>query len=569
MQNPAASTAPAPSDLIPARMLNEFVYCPRLAYLEWIQGEFEDSADTVAGRHEHRRVDVAGPLLPDPEDADQEEAPAIHARSVMLSAPDPGIIARMDLVEAEGRKATPVDYKHGRKPDRPEGAWEPELVQLGAQAMVLRANGYECERGVLYFVGSRERVEVPIDESLLERVRAAHGGLRRLASGEPIPPPLEDSPKCPGCSLVGICLPDETHLVSVESGQPRGDPDSVRRLYPLLPDALPVYVQDQGAHVAKQEGLLKVRLKGQLAAEVGLDRISQVVLFGNVQITTQAVRELCSNGIPVCYLSQGGWFYGVTHGFGSRNIQIRRAQFRKADDPGFALAFARRIVSAKIQNQRTLLRRNGTGVPSDVLRRLAELAEQATTQTSIESLLGVEGNAARLYFQHFGSMLHPKDEAGMGFRFEGRNRRPPLDPVNAMLSLCYALLAKDCGVALAAVGFDPYLGFFHTAHHGRQSLALDVMEEFRPILADSTVLSVVNQGEVRSTDFVRAARAVSLKPAARKRLIQAYERRLDQCISHPVFGYRVSYRKILEVQCRLLSRHLLDEISEWPAILTR
>jgi CRISPR-associated protein Cas1 len=166
-------------------------------------------------------------------------------------------------------------------------------------------------------------------------------------------------------------------------------------------------------------------------------------------------------------------------------------------------------------------------------------------------------------------MLSQKGDSQMGFNFETRNRRPPLDPVNAMLSFCYSMLAKDCAVTLKLVGFDPFLGFYHTAHHGRHALALDLMEEFRPLLADSTVLSVINQGEIQSSDFVKAARAVSLKPAARRKLIKAYERRLDQCIAHPIFGYKVSYRKILEIQSRLLSRLLLGEITEFPAILTR
>ncbi|MGI6683600.1 MAG: CRISPR-associated endonuclease Cas4g/Cas1g [Myxococcota bacterium] len=553
-------------ELIPARMLNEYVYCPRLAYLEWVQGEFEDSEDTIAGRHDHRRVDVAGPLLPDPEEVQDA---IIHARSVTLSAADPGIIAKMDLVEALGRVATPVDYKHGKRPAIPGGVWDADLVQIGAQAVVLRANGYECNKGVVYYVGSKERVEVEISEKLLQKVTEACEGLRKLALSDQVPPPLNDSPKCPGCSLVGICLPDETNLLGLKNTDKSPDLDMVRRLYPLLPDCLPVYIQDQGAYVGKSEGLLKIKVNGEQVSEVAVNRISQVVLFGNVQITTQAVRELCSAGVPICYMSYGGWFYGFTAGFGSRNITIRKAQFQKSEDPEFCLKFARRIVWAKIQNQRTMLRRNSKHLPADILRRMTELSEQALNCEALPSLLGIEGNAARLYFEHFHTMLSQKGDSQMGFNFETRNRRPPLDPVNAMLSFCYSMLAKDCAVTLKLVGFDPFLGFYHTAHHGRHALALDLMEEFRPLLADSTVLSVINQGEIQSSDFVKAARAVSLKPAARRKLIKAYERRLDQCIAHPIFGYKVSYRKILEIQSRLLSRLLLGEITEFPAILTR
>ena len=568
-RSPDALGAPSERELIPARMLNEWVFCPRLAYLEWVQGEWEDSPDTVEGRHQHRRVDVAGPLLPDPEDLPEGEAPpTIHARSVLLSAPDPGIIARMDLVEAEGRNATPVDYKHGRKPETPAGVFEPDAVQIGAQALVLRANGYHCERGVIYYIGSRDRVEVPITEELLARVREACEGLEAAAQSHSIPPPLADSPKCAGCSLVGICLPDETRFLELTVVQP--DADAVRRLYPILPDALPVYVQEQGGYVGKQDESVVIKVRGECMATVPMMAMSQLVIFGNVQVTTQTIHELCMRSIPICYMSTGGWFYGVTTGFGSRNIELRRAQYSRAEDDAFKLAIARRIVSAKIRNQRTVLRRNGQDVPDSTLSRLEELAMAAQEASSMESLLGIEGTAARTYFQQFATMLRPRDPSHrFAFNFDGRNRRPPLDPINAMLSLCYSLLAKDLGVTLLCVGFDPHLGFYHTAHHGRQSLALDLMEEFRPILADSTVITAVNNGEIQPDDFVRAARSVSLKPGARKRLIEAYERRLDQTITHPVFGYKVSYRKVLEVQGRLLARHILGEIPDFPAILPR
>ncbi|MEW6365729.1 MAG: CRISPR-associated endonuclease Cas1 [Acidobacteriota bacterium] len=551
-------------DLIPARILNEYVYCPRLAYLEWVQAEFEDSADTIEGRHQHRRVDAGGPLLPEPEEG---EAESIHARSVMLSADDPGIIARMDLVEAEGANATPVDYKHGRKPDRPEGAWDTDLVQIAAQAVVLRANGYQCDRGVIYYIASKTRVDVEIDSGLIEKVRDVCRDLREMARARVIPAPLRDSPKCPGCSLAGICLPDETRFLA--PGTREEEEEEPRRLYPILPDALPMYVQEQGAVVGKRDEALVVKVRGQEVAEVPLLQISHLALFGNVQTTTQALRELCSRGQAVCYFSSGGYFYGITHDIGSRNVDLRRAQFRKADDPAVCLALGRRIAWAKVRNQRTLLRRNSTSVSDQDLRDLDRLADAARAAETPETLLGCEGAAARIYFGNFGSMLKTGDETSVVFHFDGRNRRPPRDPVNALLSLCYALLAKDCTVTLLAVGFDPYLGFYHTAHHGRPSLALDLMEEFRPLIADSVVITVINNGEVGPGDFVRAGGAVSLKPAARKTLIQAYERRMDQAISHPVFGYKASYRKTLEVQSRLLARYLSGEISEWPAILPR
>ena len=167
-------------------MLNEFAYCPRLSYLEWVQGEFEHSEDTLDGRFQHRRVDRPSGDLPD---ADSLEPTTIHARSVLLSDESLGAIARIDLVEADGSRATPVDYKRGTVPNVPEGAYEPERVQLCVQGLVLRAHGYECDEGVIYFVKSRRRVRVPFDDDLVSRTLELLDGVRLMAAGGEMPPP--------------------------------------------------------------------------------------------------------------------------------------------------------------------------------------------------------------------------------------------------------------------------------------------------------------------------------------------------------------------------------------------
>lgn len=204
--------------LLPARMVNEYVYCPRLAYLEWVQGEWAESADTVEGRYSHRRVDKPGGDLPVPAD----EGERIHARSVTLSSNRLGLIARLDLIEGEGNAVTPVDYKRGKRPHVAKGAYDPERVQLCVQGMLLQEQGYECNAGVLYYAASKERVSVLFDDELLGKTQSAINGLRFIAAGGHAPPPLQDSPKCPSCSLVGICLPDEVNFLRrAESVTPR------------------------------------------------------------------------------------------------------------------------------------------------------------------------------------------------------------------------------------------------------------------------------------------------------------------------------------------------------------
>lgn len=187
----------------------------------------------------------------------------------------------------------------------------------------------------------------------------------------------------------------------------------------------------------------------------------------------------------------------------------------------------------------------------------------------MDVLLGVEGAGASRYFRNFSGMLKTDTDPGMSFDFMGRNRRPPRDPINALLSFAYAMLTREWTVALSAVGLDPYRGFYHQPRFGRPALALDMMEPFRPLVADSTVITVVNNGEVRPTDFVRAAGSCNLTDSGRKRFIAAFERRLQQEVTHPIFKYRVSYRRLFEVQARLLIRHLSGEIPDYPNFVTR
>jgi CRISPR-associated protein Cas1 len=541
-------------------MLNEFTYCPRLMYLEWVQGDFVDNADTVDGRFRHRRVDRPSGRL------DVDDSQRVHARSVELSAPAAGLIARIDLVETDGLRATPVDYKRGAPPDVPERAWEPERVQLCAQGLILEENGYACEGGILYFVESKQRVPVPFDAALRARTLQLLADARRIAGQGTIPPPLDDSPKCPRCSLVGICLPDETNLLRRGSDEC----DEPRRLLPARDDALPLYVQSAGARVGKRGDELIVEERDGTKHEVRIAHTSQLGLFGRVQVSTQAIQELCGREIPIVYLSHGGWMYGITTGMTHKNIELRRLQFAAAESPERSLDLARRFVAAKIRNTRTLLRRNGEEVPSSELDRLKDLAGVAEKAESAASLLGIEGTAARIYYGSFARMLRPpSDLARWEFDFNGRNRRPPRDPLNALLSLAYALLTKDLTTTLVAVGFDPFLGFFHRPRYGRPALALDLMEEFRPLIADSVVLVAVNTGVIRSGDAIRRGIGVALTDGARARFIEVYERRMDELVTHPVFGYRISYRRVLEVQARLLARHLASEIPELPAFCTR
>lgn len=544
-------------ELLPARMLNEYAYCPRLFHLEWVQQRFQHNADTQDGVRHHRAVDRPGGRAPLPD----EDDPLRKARSVQLSSQRLGLVAKLDVIEGDRGAVRPVDVKRGRPPDVPDGAYEPERVQLCVQGLLLRDSGYQCDEGVLYFAAAKTRITVRFTPQLIARTYELLAAARITADSDEPPLPLLDSPKCPRCSLVGICLPDEINTLADRQERPR-------RLLPRDRAARPLYVSQQGARVSSRGGRIEVRSKDEVLVSVRAIDVSQVCIYGNVQVSTQAFRALFAKEVPICFFSYGGWFSGVAEGLPSKHVELRRRQVIESGRGG--LDPARRFVVGKITNQRTLLRRNAREDVTSTTDQLRRLQLDAGRCATVASLLGLEGTAARLYFARFTTMLRPEIALpGAAFSFEGRNRRPPLDPVNALLSFVYGLLTKDLTTVAFSVGFDPYLGLMHRPKFGRPALALDLGEEFRALVADSTVLTLINNGEVAPSDFTIRAGGVQLTSDGRRAAIAAYERRLDVEITHPLFGYRVSYRRLMEVQVRILAAYLLGEIDAYVPMVTR
>lgn len=649
---------------LPVRMLNEFVYCPRLFYYEHVEGLFQHNADTKRGAALHARVDAGKGELPSPSTVDgppaesqtsdrkSEIPPAepevIHSRSVSLSSDRLGVTAKMDLVEARRSPAgegdllapltvCPVDYKIGgpREGENGPEIWDADRMQLGLQCLILRDNGYGCDEGVIYYRATKQRVRLPVTSELERWIDAQLAAARRAIAG-PIPPPLVDSPKCARCSLVTICLPDETRLMREAPADPDDEDDAAprqqsfgfdaefgtaspgspipnlklqipnrpRRLIAARDDKKPLYISTTAVSIGRKSELIQVKEKGEVIAEVRINDINHVAVFGPATISTALLQTLCDRDVPVSYFSSGGLFYGLTRGHSLKNVFTRLAQFHYAAKPEEALRHARTFVHGKIRNQRTMLMRNhAQGVPVVATERLKYAAQAALQARSIEELLGIEGSAALAYFENFSGMIKlaensideailegagaagktdarltatsarsKRDAAGQQFftfDFTRRNRRPPRDAVNALLSLGYSLLARDCTIAAHAVGFDPYVGFYHQPRFGRPALALDLMEEFRPLIADSVALTLINNRAIAPTDFVRAGDAVNLSADGRKRFFNGYEQRLNSTIVHPVFDYQVSYRRAIELQARLLAKALTGETEQYVPFMTR
>ena len=542
--------------LVPARMLNELVYCQRLFHLEWVDGRWAHSDDTVQGSVAHDATDRRSGRMPAP---DEEEKPFTSIQ-VALSDPDLGVTAVIDRVDHEDGSSSPVDMKKGSGPGD-GGMWPADRVQVLTQAVLLRRAGYSVNRAEISYLGSHHRASIDVGPNAEMEVRELVALARKVAAQELPPPPLLNDPRCPRCSLAPLCMPDETnYLLERSSGQPR-------RIIVKNPDTRPVYVNTQGASVKVSGGRMLVAVKGETVAERRLLDVSQVCVVGNVQITTQALKALWRRGVTVIWLSYGGWLDGWSQGPMSGHVTLRRRQVLASVH---GLRFAQQMIRGKIHNQRVLLRRNAK-VPLDdsVLGQLKELEAKTESAASLETLLGIEGTAARLYFGQFHTLLSPRCEVAAEFQAHGRARRPPPDPVNAVLGFCYSLLTKDLVAVLTGVGLDPYLGVLHQPRYGRPALALDLAEEFRALVAESVALQCFNNGEINEKSFMRGHLGVVLTADGRRSVIQAHERRLDMELKHPLFGYQVSYRRVLDLQARVLAASFTGELDSYTPLMTR
>jgi CRISPR-associated protein Cas1 len=447
------------ADLIPARALNQVTYCPRLYYLEYVESVMPTNEHVEDGLFQHRRVDD-----PDLQNRPRKEGDALHTRSVQLSSARLGLTAKLDLIEEKDGRVYPVEYKRGSGPAAAKGEapyWDNDAVQVCAQALLLEEErGVNIPSAVLYYRGSKSRVEVPLDDAVRDKTLQAIRAIRELSARDvpPAPLPGELRHRCHGCSLLTVCQPEETlYCLSHKPLTPAEEEAAgISRVLPPCDDGAVLYLQEPGAHVGKRSEHLIVRKDGAEIQRVPIAGVRQVVVFGNVQVSTQALECLATLDVPVVYMTAYGRFVSALMPAVTKNVQLRINQFRTFGDPQKALTLARAVVRAKIANQRTLLMRclrsrspdettpaeGVRGSDEPAARDMAELLQRLDRITDPAVLLGTEGQAAALYFSQFGRMLK-SPTPGSAFDFKARNRRPPRDPVNALLSFAYAILLKD------------------------------------------------------------------------------------------------------------------------------
>ena len=540
---------------IPLSQINTYVFCPRRFYYESVEGHQMINAHVEEGKikHEHVHTEVKN----------RRKGDKTISRRQYLASDALGVSGYTDLVEEKDGVPYPVEFKKAGM-----GNWLNDQVQLCLQGMLLEEKtGVSIPHGYIFYIGSKRRRKVPFDAELRETTRRYLNEARALLASRKIPQPVHDN-RCNGCSMRPVCLPDEVAYLHELDERPK-------RIKPALGIDNVLYVDEPGCAIKKTGERILVAKENEIIRDIPLIHLGQVVISGNVNLTTPAMQTLLHEGIPVVFLSPYGRYHGALTPQVSRNSLLRRAQHRVADDGEKCLALSKAFVHGKIWNMRTMLQRRKWRAEKGTEDALAPLLSSIKAMHGMQKripraadltqLLGMEGNASAEYFRSFAFML----KSEMGFDFERRSRRPPADATNALLSFAYSLLTADVMAAIQTVGMDPYIGFFHQVKYGKPCLALDLMEEFRPIIADSVVITLINTRQITPDDFEQSHGGWYLKSNARKKFYAAYETRKNETLTHPVFKYKLSFRRAMELQARLLAKYLTDEIDAYTPLTVR
>ncbi len=447
-------------------------------------------------------------------------------------------------------------------------------LKLAFDSYVLMEQKIVCRIGLIRNrMGTLCEVVEISDYMINEMIHLINGVFKLIRSSRQ--PVVKDfSAACDTCPLAERCLPDEANILA---GYDQLSDTVQRRLFAQRDDREPYYVTNQGATVSVTGNELVVSSEDTKVSKP-LTEIRDLILMGQIQITSQAVKRLCDSGVPVIYRSTAGWFYGMTVGpkFGVHNAVSLRGQIICASDPCCAASIAAEMIASKIHNQRVLMMRNLRGTVQDeyltpLFKRLSILQHSVHAARYAQKILGIEGESAALYFEGFEKYV---EGCRNDFHISDRNRRPPRDPVNCMLSFGYSLLETDITVAVLSEGLNQWIGFLHSQRSSKPALVLDLMEEFRPIIVDSLVIGIISRNLLKIDDFEfvsenETAPCCRFKHGARKKFIGLYENKVNTLVTHPFFNYRVSWRKVFSLQVKILCKVLRGELDRYKGMEMR
>lgn len=532
-------------DTIRVSALHALAYCPRLFYLEEVEELYTQDAAVFAGRRLHAELEKQ-------EDEEWEE--------LFLESEELGLRGRVDALRTRDRQVIPYEHKRGRcnrdENNQPQ-AWESDKLQILAYAYLIEsASGIPIQEGRIRYHADNVLVRVPLDDAGRAAVRDAIEKARSLRQSTHRPPVTDNERLCTRCSLAPVCLPEEARLNHNREWQPR-------RLFPKDDERLVIHVLEPGTAVGRTGEQLKITRRGQRLETLPVHQVGQLVLHSFSQISTQALHFCLDQGIGVHFISGGGRYLGS---FDTRqgSIQRRIRQYQALSNPDTCLQLARKLVICRGQGQRKILMRGQRGMTvvsaklKKAIAQMKALLKQVPKAQSLDSLLGLEGNLAALYFGALPCLISQRVPPEL--RFDHRNRRPPKDRFNALLGFGYALLLKDVMNAILTVGLEPALGFYHQPRSQAAPLALDLLEVFRVPLVDMLVMASINKGQWDvQADFEVRGVQVWLSDAGRRKLVGLYERRKEESWKHPVTGYSLTYRRLLELEVRLLEKEWMGE----------
>lgn len=513
------------SGSIPIGMVAHWKFCPRRAWLEAMDEKAPQSGQIAQGTTAHRRVDKTSTTESD------------TVRGIDIRHRELGFHGRVDRVEKVSDSVIKL-IEHKATPIRREpSVSDANRVQVTLQKLGLEDQGFTVAETAVYFSTHHKTVPLELTEEDVEEAQLALEHTRAVVQGETAPPPLVDDPKCMRCSHASICLPDERQEAEVR-----------RRIMPPDRGSDVVHLTVPGSRASVKSGRMLVVNQDERLASIPLERVAAAVVHGNVDLSGALIRELMWRGLPIVWCTGAGRVVGWTNGVRPPNGGARFHQYSASAEG--RLELAQEFVATKISNQATILRRFGGSAKNLEYLRSASRAAEATD--SVSSLFGVEGRAASEYFTEYPTLLRNSVDRSIVDKFPGRVGRGATDPLNVSLNYGYGLLLSEVIRSILATGLDPHAGFLHTHGRNKPALALDLMEEFRAPLVDAAILGGFNNGELSASSFTHVLGAARLTQVGRKKLISAYERRLGTEFMHPVFKYRMTWRRAIEVQARMV-----------------
>jgi CRISPR-associated protein Cas1 len=534
--------------LIRVMALHSLLYCERLFYLEEVEEIRVADESVYAGRRLHEELS-----------ADEGETV-----SLVLESDEIGLKGKVDCLRRRNGQLIPYEHKRGRArtgDDGPE-AWPSDRLQVYAYTMLLEEHtGTTIEEARIRYHADNVTVRVAVDEPAREKVHWAIERVHELRRSVERPPVTDNEKLCLRCSLAPVCLPEEERLAK----DPEWDPV---RLFPKDKERQTIHVTDHRARVTRSGDTLSI-IKGDNTKEtLPIRSVGEVVLHGHAQITAQAIHLCAHQEVGVHWITGGGRYIGSIAA-GASPVQRRIRQYEALREPGLSFRLAKKLASARSTSQlgfllRASRERGRSSEIDEVIRGIRGALRTMSQAEGIDALRGFEGEAGRLYF--FGLPALLREDLDKRLRFNGRNRRPPKDCFNALLSFGYALLLRDVMQAILAVGLEPAFGFYHRPRSAAHPLALDLMELFRVPLWDMPLVASINRRQWNPEgDFTYAGVQVWLSANGRKKAIEVYERRKEDEWRHPVTGYSLSYARLIELECRLLEK----EWSGQPGLFAR